>query len=312
MTTIAHCPVLWLVSFYSLLFVVQHSNSSIGKQKVKEGKVNRTQKRKKMVESKQSYEECRRKRIEENKKRMEELNLGKLALTFKASTAKSSPAKQVKRPRVSLDVSSVPVRRSSRTANKPPPNYKEVPIEPLGSLRRSYRRGSLLSRFYASDGARQDAIERAEQLESDLGSDFPTFLKPMLQSHVSGGFWLGLPVYFCKEHLPNKDEMITLVDEDEDEFPTKYLAEKNGLSGGWRGFAIDHELVDGDALVFQLINPTTFKVYIIRASELPYDEDKGKDSDASKLDNEDKDKDSDASQLDRIAKRTRASRKRSL
>lgn len=44
-----------------------------------------------MVESKQSYEECRRKRIEENKKRMEELNLGKLALAFKASTPKSSP-----------------------------------------------------------------------------------------------------------------------------------------------------------------------------------------------------------------------------
>ena len=38
-----------------------------------------------MVESKQSYEECRRKRIEENKKRMEELNIGKLALAFKAS-----------------------------------------------------------------------------------------------------------------------------------------------------------------------------------------------------------------------------------
>lgn len=43
------------------------------------------------MESKQSYEECRRKRIEENKKRMEELNLGKLALAFKASTPKSSP-----------------------------------------------------------------------------------------------------------------------------------------------------------------------------------------------------------------------------
>ena len=60
----------------------------------------------------------------------------------------------------------------------------------VGFTCRSYRRGSLLNRFYASDGARQDAIERAEQLESDLGSDFPTFLKPMLQSHVSGGFWL--------------------------------------------------------------------------------------------------------------------------
>ena len=106
------------------------------------------------MESKQSYEECRRKRIEENKKRMEELNLGKLALAFKASTAKSSPVSfttlslslsltlcvflfscfsnfeincfldlvflygQVKRPRATPDISSLPVRRSSRIASK--------------------------------------------------------------------------------------------------------------------------------------------------------------------------------------------------
>lgn len=54
--------------------------------------------------------------------------------------------------------------------------------------------------------------------------------------------------------------MITLVDENDDESVTKYLADKNGLSGGWRGFAIDHQLVDGDAVVFHLINRTTFKV----------------------------------------------------
>lgn len=125
-----------------------------------------------MVESKQSYEECRRKRIEENKKRMEELNLGKLALAFKASTPKSSPVSftklshslffsfflgfptlrliafwffcfvlygQVKRTRVTPDISSSPVRRSSRIAsktrvrtaknlshNKPPPRKPPV------------------------------------------------------------------------------------------------------------------------------------------------------------------------------------------
>ena len=69
----------------------------------------------------------------------------------------------------------------------------------------------------------------------------------------------GLPRSFCHTHLPKYDEMITLVDENEDEAVTKYLADKNGLSGGWRGFAIDHQLVDGDAVVFHLINPTTFK-----------------------------------------------------
>lgn len=56
--------------------------------------------------------------------------------------------------------------------------------------------------------------------------------------------------------------MINLVDEEGEEFPTKYLALKTGLSGGWRGFAIDHELVDGDALVFQLTDRTTFKVIL--------------------------------------------------
>jgi hypothetical protein len=53
---------------------------------------------------------------------------------------------------------------------------------------------------------------------------------------------------------------VILVDEEEEEVPTKNLALKNGLSGGWRSFAIDHELVDGDALVFQLIDRTKFKV----------------------------------------------------
>lgn len=60
----------------------------------------------------------------------------------------------------------------------------------VGFTCRTYQRRDLLNRLYASDGARQDAIERAEQVESSLGSDFPTFLKPMLQSHVTGGFWL--------------------------------------------------------------------------------------------------------------------------
>lgn len=70
----------------------------------------------------------------------------------------------------------------------------------------------------------------------------------------------GLPLHFCKKHLPHRDEMVTLVDEAGEEHLTKYLGDKNGLSGGWRGFAIDHDLVDGDALVFQLIKPTVFKV----------------------------------------------------
>ncbi|KAK4340234.1 hypothetical protein RND71_041696 [Anisodus tanguticus] len=221
-----------------------------------------------MVESKKmlAYEESRLKRLEENKKRMEELNLTKLAQAVRNATSpKPSPMKKVKQ-RVRQEVDLSTVRRSNRVADKPPPNYREVPVEPMGRPR-SYQRRDLLNRVYAADEDRRYAIERAEQLESELGADFPSFVKPMLQSHVTGGFWLGLPNHFCKTHLPKRDEYITLIDENGDKSETKYLALKSGLSGGWRGFAIDHELVDGDALVFQLIAPTKFKVYIIRVNQ---------------------------------------------
>lgn len=235
------------------------------------------------MESNLTYEECRRQRLEENKKRMEELNLNKLADALKFSSPKSSPTKQLKRPRQPLDKSSFSVRRSSRFADKPPPNYKEVPIEPLPGIRRTYQRRDLLNRIYASQEERQYAIDRARDLQSSLESRYPSFVKPMLQSHVTGGFWLGLPVHFCKTHLPLEDEMLTLVDEDDNEFQTKYLADKTGLSGGWRGFSIDHQLVDGDALVFQLTKPTEFKVYIIRAYNLEDREDTNEDSDVTQL-----------------------------
>lgn len=61
-------------------------------------------------------------------------------------------------------------------------------------------------------------------------------------------------------YLPKKDATITLKDENGEEHDTTFLAYKKGLSAGWRGFSIYHELVDGDALVFQLVEPTTFKV----------------------------------------------------
>ncbi|PIN15287.1 hypothetical protein CDL12_12072 [Handroanthus impetiginosus] len=220
-----------------------------------------------MVVAKQSeYEASRQKRLEENKKRMEELNLNKLAQALRSP--KPSPMKKVKTkvPKQPLDLSAV--RRSSRVADLPARSYKEVPIEPMGRPRSyGYKRRDLSNRVYASDEDREYAIQRAEDLQSGLDQDIPSFVKPMLQSHVTGGFWLGLPVQFCKIHLPNRDVIVNLIDEQGDEFPTKYLALKTGLSGGWRGFAIDHELVDGDALIFQLTEPTTFKVYIIRVNE---------------------------------------------
>ncbi|CAK9312589.1 unnamed protein product [Citrullus colocynthis] len=219
-----------------------------------------------------SYEECRRKRLEENKKRMEALNLPLLSQALlDSSPSKSSPSKLTK-PRVTQK-QLVVVRRSSRVAKQSAPVYAEVVVNRVVIPRRISKARDFSNRVYASDEARKNAFERAEQLQSGLEPNYPNFIKSMLQSHVSGGFWLGLPSHFCKIHLPNRDGVMTLIDEDGDEYPTIYLARKTGLSGGWKGFSVAHKLADGDAVVFQFIKPTRCKVYILRANSSRQDSD---------------------------------------
>uniref|UniRef100_A0A7N2KRW6 TF-B3 domain-containing protein n=1 Tax=Quercus lobata TaxID=97700 RepID=A0A7N2KRW6_QUELO len=211
-----------------------------------------------MVVAKRSFEDSRRKRVEENKKRMEALNLPLLSQALKTSSSpKPSPTKQAK-PRV-VQKQVVEVRRSTRFVNKPAPIYKEV-IQIFG------RERNLSNLVLASSEAVAEAEEKAGKLVWGLPPGCPIFTKSMQPYHVAGGFWLGLPSNFSERNLPSHDAVMTLIDEDGDGYPTKYLAKKSGLSGGWKGFAVAHHLAYGDALVFQLIGRTTFKVYIIRVN----------------------------------------------
>eukprot|EP00250_Pteridium_aquilinum_P028648 c37554_g1_i1 orf=61-504(+) len=81
-------------------------------------------------------------------------------------------------------------------------------------------------------------------------------------------YLMGLPLHFCKKNLPQNDGIIILEDEKGGEWDSVYLAHRTGLSGGWRGFAMDHSLEDGDAIIFELIKPRRFKVHIVRSSEV--------------------------------------------
>ncbi|XP_011030179.1 PREDICTED: B3 domain-containing protein At5g42700-like isoform X2 [Populus euphratica] len=218
-----------------------------------------------MVANISAYEESRRKRMEENKKRMEALNLPKLCQALKIpNRTKSSPMKRSK-PRV-VEKQVVVVRRSNRVANKPAPFFEEAVLDRVVKPRRISKVTDFSNLVFATDEARAKAIEKAEKLQSDLGSDYPTFIKSMFQSHVTGGFRLGLPVDFCRRNFPRRGDFITLIDEDAVEYRVTYLARENVLGGGWKGFAVAHGLLDGDAVVFQLIKPTTCKVYIIRVN----------------------------------------------
>ncbi|XP_073151726.1 B3 domain-containing protein Os01g0234100-like isoform X1 [Henckelia pumila] len=129
--------------------------------------------------------------------------------------------------------------------------------------------GMLLSEGDASVGGsssraqfKSPTMVRAEEVQSSLGNQQPSFLKVLVRSHVASCFWMGLPIPFCKLHLPSKGTTAVLENETGEEFEIKYIAPKTGLSAGWRKFVTGNKLVEGDVLIFQLIGPCRFKVML--------------------------------------------------
>ncbi|GMP48397.1 hypothetical protein CsSME_00015764 [Camellia sinensis var. sinensis] len=113
--------------------------------------------------------------------------------------------------------------------------------------------------LYNNDEAKFSVMERAEEVLANVADGFPSFVKCMLPSNVTHGFWLILPKKFCNLHLPMHDTTVILADECGKEYEANYLVERHGLSAGWRAFSLAHRLLKGDRLVFHLIKPCTLK-----------------------------------------------------
>lgn len=233
-----------------------------------------------------SYEEVRRQRVLDNKKRFEDLgilNISKNLSDISKSEKKSDYKTELRRVRQKAnDVYMSEPRRSARARNPVPTYRDEIDIE-LPSLQKrskfssswaSYLARPLEEVKVASYEEKVQALKCAEKLHSNLQSDNPFFIKTMVRSHVYSCFWLGLPTRFCRDHLPKSTVDVLLVDEEGIEYEALFIGKRTGLSGGWRGFALDHKLDDGDALVFELVKPTKFKVYIVRASQCSSEVDK--------------------------------------
>ncbi|PIA65110.1 hypothetical protein AQUCO_00100536v1 [Aquilegia coerulea] len=169
----------------------------------------------------------------------------------------------------------VEVRRSSRARKLICFDSEEIDTEfsrPLKRLKSSswqrYSARPLNEIKFASDEERAYAIQCAENFQRNLLSGYPCFIKSMVRTQVYSCFWLGIPTEFCQNHLPSDDVTIVLEDEDGLEYNSVYLADRKGLSGGWRAFALAHKLDDGDALVFELTEPRRLEIYIFKAFEL--------------------------------------------
>ncbi|TVU19890.1 hypothetical protein EJB05_36140, partial [Eragrostis curvula] len=209
------------------------------------------------------------------------------------------------KPRKKFDATEV--RRSSRA--KATVSYKEDFGELDTFLRHKRRtgKGAEQGREYtgrvASYEQQQRAFKRAEKLQDSLDPENPSFVKAMVRSHVSSCFWLGLPSSFCKNHLPSKEFRMVLEDEEGGEFDAVYIGNRTGLSGGWRGFAMHHNLEDGDSLVFELIEPDRFKIYIMKAIEDDVVGEAGSDDNAGEDTKDEPQDDSPAAEPPKGAKR---------
>ncbi|KAL3653237.1 hypothetical protein CASFOL_002918 [Castilleja foliolosa] len=220
-----------------------------------------------------SYEDARKQRLLENKKRFEDLGLSKLSKSLSDVKKSEKSQKQHIRRKPSVKYLIEP-RRSSRARNPVTSYHDDVDLDQLPSLRKRKKLSSSWASYLARPieevksatyEERARAHKCAEKLLSSLKAGNPSFVKSMVRSHVYSCFWLGLPSKFCEDHLPGSTVDMVLEDETGSEYDAVFISKRTGLSGGWRAFALDHKLDDGDALVFELIEPTKFKVYIVRA-----------------------------------------------
>ncbi|KAJ6692547.1 B3 DOMAIN-CONTAINING PROTEIN-RELATED [Salix purpurea] len=128
------------------------------------------------------------------------------------------------------------------------------------------RKKDAFSVFYDSTETKSPAMELAEEFRANLESAYPSFAKTLVRSNVTVGFWMHLPMRFCKMHLPKNDTTIFLENESGEEYILNYIAERTALSGGWKAFCAANNLHEGDVLVFHLVKPSRFKVYIVKGN----------------------------------------------
>ncbi|XP_065882161.1 putative B3 domain-containing protein At5g58280 [Euphorbia lathyris] len=219
-----------------------------------------------------TYEEARKQRLDENKKRFQDLGILDISKSLSKLSTPEKKQRLLKPKAANTEI--VEPRRSSR-ARTTVTSYADELHTDLPPMRKKARGNSSWTSYIsrpldevklADYGDRLRTLKAAEKFQTSLQSGNPSFVKSMVRSHVYSCFWLGLPTQFCKDHLPKKDVDMVLEDENGSTCDARFLGSRTGLSGGWRGFALDHKLDDGDAVVFELVEPNKFKLYTFKVS----------------------------------------------
>lgn len=223
------------------------------------------------------YELARMRRIEENRKRMQELGIVEASRELTAVAPRPpKPRALSRRSGYDSDNPFHITRRSDRVAYMDRPDYRDMDGDYDPDWRPRAQRPSYGSYTPRNPGNHQrrawvstTAREHAERLAFSFAEHQPTpcMAKVLTPSQMSGGYWMGLQSDFCKHNMPTTEENIILEDAEGREWDAIYKPHKRALSGGWRSFAIDHGLEEGDAIVFEQIAPFRMKVHLFRAAD---------------------------------------------
>ncbi|KAI3856245.1 hypothetical protein MKX03_036369 [Papaver bracteatum] len=146
-------------------------------------------------------------------------------------------------------------------------SYEEARRQRLKDNKRRFEVSHYITTRVATEAERSDAVKRAMSFQSGFLSGNSSFVKSLSHSHVSGQFLLKIPSEFRDDHLSKETKVnIVLEDEEGSVYETNYNGVTGFLSTGWKVFSMDHKLDDGDALAFELIEPTRLKVHIFKVS----------------------------------------------
>jgi len=228
-----------------------------------------------------AYEEERNRTIAENRKKLAELgllNLPQLGATTPLPQPKIRKLVQQKRPAAVAELRPKRVLRTRIDAASQL-DHVELDADDFQPRRApgSVRRGSVRRLAADCDAAAEEEDEVAVELPDgaeveDEGDTAPkrggcAYVKHMMPSLVTGGYWAQAPTQLCSAmpqgtygiHLRVGNVL----------WPVTWLQRPSGagLSGGWRGFAVDQRLCVGDAVVFQLRDGSkrVLDVHIFRA-----------------------------------------------
>ncbi|KAI3868252.1 hypothetical protein MKX03_000163 [Papaver bracteatum] len=122
---------------------------------------------------------------------------------------------------------------------------------------------------------RRDITVEEENMALNAACGFvsanPCTMITMRKSHVYTGFCLPLPRSFCKEHLPDHCQDMTLRDPRGEVWGVRFYINKTHQVGqltvGWRKASFTNNIETSDVCIFELVKPDEFELHIFRVVE---------------------------------------------